>query len=85
MIKLKYKIFLITGEVGKIRIQNTQTGAEKVIKVTTDEYSDFIFKCLKTQIKTRYTVPELLDWMRSLIDKDFGTAYISAICNKYFA
>lgn len=80
---VKYQEFLITEESGKICIQNTQTGANKDVKVVTDKYCDFIFKCLKTQIKTRHTVPELLDWVQSPIDKDFGTAYIPAICCQY--
>lgn len=80
---VKYRNFLITEDGGKIRIQNTQTGEEKAVKVETDKCCGFIFKCLKTQIKTQYTVQGLLDWMQSLIDKDFGTAYISAICSQY--
>lgn len=82
---VKYKNFLIMADDDGIRIQNTQTGAKKAVKIATDKYCDFIFKCLKTQIRTQYTTQGFLDWMQSLIDKDFCTAYISAICDKYDA
>lgn len=80
---LRFQNYIITEDGEKIRIQNAQTGAEKSVKVVTDKYCDFIFKCQKSQIKTRYTAQELISWMQSLIDKDFGTAYISAICSQY--
>lgn len=82
---VKYQNFVITNDGGKIRVQNTQTGAEKTVKLATDKYCDFIFKCQKSQIKTCYTAQEFLGWMQSLIDKDFCTAYISAICGQYVA
>lgn len=77
---IEYQNYEIREDGGKIRIRNTQTGTEKEVRVVTDKYCDFIFKCLKTQIKTKYTARELLDWMQSLIDNSFGTAYISTIC-----
>lgn len=80
---IKYKSYVISEEGGKMRIQNLRTGAEKAVKVVTDKYCDFIFKCQKSQIKTRYTAQELISWMQSLIDKDFCVAYISAICGQY--
>lgn len=80
---MQYKNYKILEEGGKIRIQNTQTGAEKSIKVATDKCCDLVFKCLKTQIKTQYTAQEFLEWMQSLVDKDFCTAYISTICRQY--
>lgn len=82
---VRYQNYIIAEDGGKIRIQNTQTGAEKVVKVTTDKFCNFVFKCQKSQIKTQYTAEELLSWMRSLIDKDFCTAYISTICRQYVA
>lgn len=80
---VKYQNYIISEDCGKIRIQNADTGAEKTVKVTTDKCCDFVFKCLKAQIKTQFTAQELLDWMQSLIDKDFCTPYISAICRQY--
>lgn len=80
---IKYKIYAISDEGGKMHIKNLRTGAEKAVKVVTDKCCDFIFKCQKSQIKTRYTAQELISWMQSLIDKDFCTAYISAICGQY--
>lgn len=80
---VKYQNYIISENCGKIRIQNTQTGAEKTVKVATDKCCDLIFKCLKTQIKTQYTAQELLDWMQSTIEKDFCAAFISAICRQY--
>ncbi len=66
-----------------IRITNTSTGAEKTVRIDTDECCGFIFKCLKTKIKTRHTVRGFLEWMDSLIADNFCTAYITAICRTY--
>lgn len=44
---VKYRNYIISEDCGKIRIQNTETGAEKTVKVTTDKCCDFVFKCLK--------------------------------------
>lgn len=80
---LKYKEYEITTDGGNVRIVNTETGAEKSAKIKTDARFDIIFKCLKNQINTKYTAPELLAWFRKLIADDFCTAYITTICRAY--
>lgn len=79
---VKYKNFEIKEDNGKLNFKNLKTGQEKNgIKIVYDR--EYVYKCQKTQIKSRHTAFEILEIFQKAIDEHFMTAMISAVCSCY--